>query len=90
MVSTASRPGKFQLYSCAQLDQHGAALLKREHELDGLMQKARQAAGGELAVAIAYQSEYNTVRGDLREIELAGTGRNCVLKYRTARERAVQ
>ena len=72
------------------LDQRGGELLKREQELAYLMQRARQSAGGELAVAIAYQNEYNTVKGDLREIELTGADRNCVLKYRTASDRAVR
>ncbi|HWV51869.1 hypothetical protein [Pseudorhodoplanes sp.] len=86
----ASRPGKFQLYSCDQLNQEGTKLLQRERELADLMQRARQGTGGELAVAIAYQNEYNTVAGDLRQIETTGGERNCTLKYRTAAERAVR
>lgn len=89
MVTTASRPGKFRLHNCEQLDKKGTELLKRERELDGLMQKARQGPGGEVAIAIAYQNEYNIVQGDLREIELTGTERNCALKFRTVSERAV-
>jgi hypothetical protein len=88
--TTASRPGKFRLYDCALLDKRGAELLKRERELDDLMQKARQGPGGEIAIALAYQNEYNIVKGDLREIELTGTERNCVLKYRTATDRAIR
>ncbi|MFZ5689644.1 MAG: hypothetical protein ACOY5F_00170 [Pseudomonadota bacterium] len=88
--AVASRPGKFRLYDCALLDKRGGELLKREQELADLMQKARQSAGGELAVAIAYQNEYNTVKGDLREIELTGADRKCALKYRTASDRAVR
>lgn len=88
--TTASRPGKFRQYDCALLDQRGGELLKREQELTDLMQRARQSAGGELAAAIAYQNEYNSVKGDLREIELTGADRKCVLKYRTASERAVR
>ena len=30
VVSTASRPGKFRLYSCDQLDKRGGEVLKRE------------------------------------------------------------
>jgi hypothetical protein len=88
--TTASRPGKFRQYDCALLDKRGGELLRRERELADLMQRARQSAGGELAIAIAYQNEYNTVKGDLREIEMTGADRNCVLKYRTASERAVR
>jgi hypothetical protein len=88
--TTASRPGKFRLYDCNALDTRGGQLVKREAELNRLMQRARQGPGGDIAVAIAYQNEYNTVKGDLREIETTGADRNCVLKYRTASERAVQ
>ena len=90
LVTSASRPGKFRLYSCDQLDKRGAELVKRERELNDLMQKARQGAGGEIAIAIAYQNEYNIVLGDLRELELTGTERNCVLKFRSVSERAVR
>lgn len=90
IVTSVSRPGKFRLYSCDQLNKRGTDLLKREHELDDLMQKARQGQGGELAIAIAYQNEYNMVRGDLREIELTGTERNCPLTFRTVSESAVR
>ena len=90
MVSTATRPGKFRLHNCEQLDKKGTELLRRERELDGLMQKARQGPGGEIASAIAYQNEYNIVLGDLREVELTGTERNCALKFRTVSERAVR
>jgi hypothetical protein len=88
--TAASREGKFRLYDCALLDKRGGELLKRERELDDLMQRARQGSGGELAVAIAYQNEYNMVKGDLREIETSGADRKCVLKYRTVTDRAVR
>lgn len=88
--ATASRPGKFQYYSCDQLDRRGGELLKRERELTALIDKARQGPGGEIAIALAYQNEYNTVKGDLIAIEQTGTQRNCVLKFRTVSEQAVR
>jgi hypothetical protein len=88
--TTATRPGKFRLYNCAQLDKRGTDLLKRERELDALMLKAKSGPGGEAAVAIAYQHEYNITKGDLREVELTGTERRCELKFRTVSERAVR
>lgn len=89
VVATVTRPGKFRLYNCDQLDKRGAEVLKRERELADLMQRARQAPGGEVAIAIAYQNEYNIALGDLREIELTAAERNCALKYRSVSERAV-
>jgi hypothetical protein len=90
VAATATRPGKFRLFSCDQLDKRGAEVLKRERELSSLMQKARQGPGGEVAIALAYQNEYNIALGDLREIELTAAERNCALKFRTVSERAVQ
>jgi hypothetical protein len=90
IVTSASRPGKFRLYNCDQLDKRGAEVLKRERELAVLMDKARQGAGGEIAIAIAYQNEYNIALGDLREIELTAAERNCALKFRSVSERAVR
>ena len=88
--TSATRPGKFRLYNCEQLDKRGIEVLKRERELTVLMEKARQGTGGEIAIAIAYQNEYNIAQGDLREIELTAAERNCVLKYKTVSERAVR
>jgi hypothetical protein len=85
-VNTAIRPGKFKLYTCAELDQQGRELAQRERELQTLMQKA----GGELAVALAYQNEYNLTQGELRDIDNTGSEKKCVLKYRTVSERAVR
>jgi hypothetical protein len=84
--ANATRPGKFRLYNCGHLDKRGTELMKRERELDTLMQKAKTGPGGELAVAIAYQNEYNILKGDLREIELMGTERRCDLKFRTSEQ----
>jgi hypothetical protein len=85
-----SRPGKFNLYSCVLLNEQGAALVKRERELEGLMQKAAQGPGGEIASTLAYRSEYNITQGDLREIERVGAEKKCVLKHRSVSEQIVR
>jgi hypothetical protein len=90
LETTATRPGKFRLYNCEQLDRRGTGLLKRERELDALMVKAKSGPGGELASALAYQNEFNIVRSDLREVELTGVEKRCELKFRTATDRAIR
>ena len=85
-----SRPGKFNLYSCVLLNEQGANLVKRERDLEGLMQKAAQGPGGELASTLAYRSEYNITQGDLREIERVGAEKKCVLKHRSVSEQMVR
>lgn len=88
--TASTRPGKFRLYNCDQLNKRGTELLKRERELDGLIQKAKSGPGGELAIALAYQNEYNITKSDLREVDLAGAEKRCEMKFRTATERAIR
>jgi hypothetical protein len=90
LVASATRPGKYRLYSCEQLNKRGTELVKRERELEGLIKKAGQSPGGELVAAVAYRNEYNTAQGDLREIEKDGAEKKCVLKYRTVSDRVVR
>lgn len=85
-----SRPGKYNLYNCTQLNERGVALVKREQELQGLMQKAAQGPGGEVAIALAYRSEYNITQGDLREIDMVGAKKQCVLKHRSVSDQVVR
>lgn len=85
-----SRPGKYNLYNCALLNETGTALVKREQELEGLMQKAGQSTGGEIASTLAYKGEYNITQGDLREIERVGAEKKCVLKHRSVSDRVVR
>lgn len=85
-----SRPGRYNLYSCALLNERGVALLKREQELEALMAKAAQGAGGEIANTLAYRGEYNITQGDLREIERVGAEKKCVLKHRSVSDQAVR
>ncbi len=90
VVTVTARPGKFRLYSCDELNKHGVDTLKRERELADLMRRAEQGPGGRLAGTIAYRTEYDIVLGELREVELAGIEKNCVLKHRPISEQAVR
>ncbi|RKE72902.1 hypothetical protein DFP91_0775 [Pseudorhodoplanes sinuspersici] len=85
-----SRPGKYNLYNCALLNEQGANLVKRERQLQDLMQKAAQGPGGEIASTLAYKSEYNITQGDLREIERVGAEKKCVLKHRSVSDQVVR
>ena len=87
---SSSKPGKFNLYNCDQLNRRGAELVRRERELQGLMEKAAQGPGGEVAIAIAYRSEYNVVQGDLFEIERVGAEKKCIMKHRVVSDQIVR
>ena len=69
MVNTVSRPGKFRTLSCEELTKKGLEVVKREKELREQIEKAKKGPGGEVAIALAYQNEYNMALGDLQEVE---------------------
>jgi len=90
MIEASARPGKYRLYNCDELTARGKEIIKREAELSELIAKARQGPGGEIAVALAYQSEYNQTRGDLHELEVTGAEKKCTLKHRSVSDQVVR
>ncbi len=90
LAEASARPGKYRLYNCDELTTRGIEIVKRERELRDLIEKARQGPGGEIAVALAYQSEYNLTLGDLQELESTGTQKKCVLKHRSVSDQIVR
>jgi hypothetical protein len=89
-VDAARRPGKYRFYNCNELTTRGIEIVKRERELRDQIDKARQGPGGEIAVALAYQSEYNQTLGDLQELESTGVDKKCTLKHRPMSDQAVR
>lgn len=85
-----SQPGKYNVYNCVLLNENGIALVRRERELEDLIRKAEQGAGGKIASALAYRNEYNITQGDLREIERVGAEKKCVMKHRLVPEQQPQ
>jgi hypothetical protein len=90
MVDAATRAGKFRYYSCDQLTKRGLEAVKREKELREQIQRAKQGPGGEVAIALAYQNEYNVALGDLQEIENVGAEKKCVLRHRSLSDQVVR
>jgi hypothetical protein len=90
LVEASARPGKYRLYNCDDLTRRGIEIVKREKELRDLIEKAKQGPGGEIAVALAYQSEYNLALGDLQELENTGVQKKCVLKHRSVSDQVVR
>jgi hypothetical protein len=86
--STAVDPAKFTFYKCPDLIQHNTAQLKREQDLRQLMEKAEAGAGGRFVSAIAYQSEYLAVRGDLNLVQKVAAEKNCDIPKRNS-DRAI-
>ena len=89
-VDAARRPGKYRFYSCDELTTRGTEIVRRERELREQIDKARQGPGGEFAVAVAYQAEYNQTLGDLQELENTGASKKCTLRHRPVSDQVVR
>ena len=85
------RPGRYAHFNCDQLAAYGKERSERERELKGAMQRASQGgAGGEAAIALAYRTEFLTVQGELRELEIAAPDRKCRTPWRSISDQAVR
>jgi hypothetical protein len=72
-------PGKFILYTCPELVTQGRAMAKRDRELESLMAKANQGAGGQFVNVIAYRQEYLTNRGEMKDLRAQAAEKQCTL-----------
>jgi hypothetical protein len=69
--------GKYTFYNCDQLAAAAREKANREHELRSAMTQAASGAGGALVNAIAYRSEYLTVKGELQELQITAREKEC-------------
>ena len=70
-------PGKFDVYTCKDIDTRIKAVRIRQLELEQLMARASQGAGGEFINSVAYRSEYLQARGELTELNKAVSDKRC-------------
>ena len=82
-------PGKYQLYTCTDVQDSATALRARQEELEQLMARASQSSGGEFASSIAYRSEYLQTRGELIALKQAFADKQCAVDSKFSSGRAV-
>jgi hypothetical protein len=70
-------PGKYQYHSCEQLVVASKQKHDRQRELKELIDKAEQAAGGQIVSVLAYRSDYVAVNEELQVIDSAVREKNC-------------
>jgi hypothetical protein len=70
-------PGNFDYYSCTDITNTTKSTLKRQQELQELIDRAEQDTGGTLVAAAAYRTEYFKTRGDLKQLEEAARNKKC-------------
>jgi hypothetical protein len=69
--------GKYQYHTCQQLAVASKQKHDRQRELKELIDKAEQAAGGQIVSVLAYRSDYVAVNEELQVIDLAVRDKNC-------------
>jgi hypothetical protein len=84
-----SSPGKFNMYSCAQIEANILATRARHTELEQLMARASQEAGGAVISAVAYRTEYAQARDDLKQLARAKEEKQCAADSKLSSGRAV-
>jgi hypothetical protein len=78
VISTRfSDPAKYDLYECKQLVNERNDLEKRESELRGLIQKARDGAAGPVIAEVAYGPDYVTAREQMAVVNELRQRKNC-------------
>jgi hypothetical protein len=70
-------PAKFTFYNCDDLAARNRNVIARERELRDLMARAAAGPGGALVNALAYRSEYVSVRGELSLLRKVAAEKNC-------------
>jgi hypothetical protein len=77
MSSFFVAPGKYVLYQCDDIERTAKGVVARQKELEQLMAKAGTSASGQLISNAAYGPDYETTRGQLKDLRAAAVEKNC-------------
>jgi len=69
--------GKYQFHNCEQLAAASKQKHDRQRELKELIDKAEQAAGGQIVSVLAYRSDYVAVNEELQVIDSTIRDKKC-------------
>jgi hypothetical protein len=70
-------PGKYTLYKCDDLARRWKALITREDELRGLIEKANESAAGAVIGSVAYRSDYEAVLSEEKLLQRTAADKKC-------------
>jgi hypothetical protein len=85
----STSPGKYDMYGCDNIESQIKGLRLRRIELEQLMARASQGAGGAFISAIAYRTEYEQAGSDLKELGKATADKQCAVGSKFSSGRAV-
>jgi hypothetical protein len=89
-VGTAmALPGKYNLFTCKEIEERTRSIQAREQELQQLMARSAQGPGGELVNVIAYQSDYVRARSDLKLLAETAAQKQCTTQGKWSSQRSV-
>jgi hypothetical protein len=70
-------PGKYTFYKCDDLARRWEALITREDELRGLIEKANESAAGAVIGSVAYRSDYEAVLSEEKLLQRTAADKKC-------------
>jgi hypothetical protein len=73
----SAAPGKYDYLDCKGIADRTSANSKRTAELDNLMQRANQGAGGKFVSTMVYKDEYNAVQADQIALRQVSDEKRC-------------
>ena len=82
-------PGKFDLYTCQDIERYALTVRNRQTELEQLMARSAQGQGGEFINTLVYRSEHLQTRGELEQLAKAATEKQCATQSQWSSQRAV-
>jgi hypothetical protein len=82
-------PGRYDVYSCANIETRLKEVRDRRVELEQLMARSSQTAGGDFVNAIAYRSEYVQTGGDLEVLARTSAEKKCAVDSKFSSRRTV-
>src|SRR5258708_34366006 len=89
LAGAVTSPGKYNIYTCEDIDRQMVSIRARQVELEQVMGRASQGAGGAFVNTIAYRGEYAQARGELTELAKAKSDKQCAVDSKFSSGRAV-
>ena len=89
LAGAFTSPGKYDIYTCEDIERQIFSMRVRQTELEQVMGRASQGAGGDFVNTIAYRGEYAQSRGELAELAKAKSDKQCAVDSKFSSGRAV-
>ena len=82
-------PGKYAYHSCRQAQVADQGMANRQKQIEELMERAAKEPGGQAIGTMVYQSEYQQVLGERKEIASLFVQKRCQIESPRTSERQV-